>query len=235
MSSELELLKQRVTTLEAENTKLKQIIEEIANLRIENTKVKQIIKQNRTVNDTSQSSVSLTLSVTPQKPIPLSINDHSSKDDITNSVNLEQAQRDTTEKFVSSKINSNNTPKQIENTSDSKSDSDLYQPEIKSLEDKEIDDFVDSKVKERVGNEIRDRNREKKLQHESAGKQAQDLSQFHEITFRDMESQSQVNHNAKTVPSGNDQSHVVLTESPSLQTEVSELEQDDEIDKKPNR
>ena len=36
---------------------------------------------------------------------------------------------------------------------------------------------------------------------------------------------------AKTVPSGNDQSHVILTESPSLQTEVSELEQDDEIDK----
>ncbi|CAG8826466.1 20273_t:CDS:1, partial [Racocetra persica] len=29
----------------------------------------------------------------------------------------------------------------------------------------------------------------------------------------------------------NDQSHVILTESPSLQTEVSELEQDDEIDK----
>src|SRR5438128_4923534 len=46
-----------------------------------------------------------------------------------------------------------------------------------------------------------------------------------------MESRPQVNHNTKTVPSGNDQSHVILTESPSLQTEVSELEQDDEIDK----
>ena len=79
-------------------------------------------------------------------------------------------------------------------------------------------------------NEIRDRNREKKLQR-SAGKQAQDLLQFHEITSRDMESRPQVNHNTKTVPSGNDQSHVILTESPSLQTEVSELEQDDEIDK----
>ncbi|RIB00593.1 hypothetical protein C2G38_2129620 [Gigaspora rosea] len=51
MSSELELLKQRVAKLEAENTKLKQIIEEIANLRIENTKLKQIIKQNRTTNN----------------------------------------------------------------------------------------------------------------------------------------------------------------------------------------
>ncbi|RHZ67016.1 hypothetical protein Glove_303g157 [Diversispora epigaea] len=51
MTSEVELLKQRVTTLEAENTKLKQIIEEIANLRIENTKPNQIIKQNRITNN----------------------------------------------------------------------------------------------------------------------------------------------------------------------------------------
>ncbi|CAG8593992.1 3047_t:CDS:2 [Paraglomus brasilianum] len=49
-----------------------------------------------------------------------------------------------------------------------------------SPEDKEVDDFVDLKVKEKIRN---------------------------------------------------DQSHVILTESPSLQTEVSKLEQDDEIDK----
>src|SRR6185369_9080085 len=63
-----------------------------------------------------------------------------------------------------------------------------------SPEDKEVDDFVDLKVKERVSNEIRDRNREKKLQCESAGNQAQDLLQFHEITSRDMELRPQVNH-----------------------------------------
>ncbi|CAG8625886.1 8498_t:CDS:2 [Ambispora gerdemannii] len=63
------------------------------------------------------------------------------------------------------------------------------------------------------------------------GNQAQDLSQFHEITSRDMEPGPQVNHNTKIVPSENDQSHVILTESSSLQTEVSELEQNDEIDK----
>ncbi|CAJ0927421.1 7726_t:CDS:2 [Entrophospora sp. SA101] len=53
-SSELDLLRQRITSLEADNTRLKQIIEEIANLRIENTKLKQIIKQNRTTNDPLQ-------------------------------------------------------------------------------------------------------------------------------------------------------------------------------------
>src|SRR4051812_45094160 len=115
MSSELELLRQRVTKLEAENTKLKQIIEEIANLRIENTRLKQIIKRNRTTNDASQSSVSPALSVTPQMPIPSPINGQSDKDNSTNSMNLEQAQSDTPEKFVS--------PEQIENTSDNASDS----------------------------------------------------------------------------------------------------------------
>ena len=104
MSSELELLRH-------ENTKLKQIIEEIANLRIENTRLrlKQIIKRNSTTNDTSQSSVSPALSATPQMPIPSPINGQSDKDDSTNSMNLEQAQSDTTEQFVSPRINSNNT------------------------------------------------------------------------------------------------------------------------------
>ncbi|CAG8726895.1 14012_t:CDS:2 [Racocetra persica] len=78
MSSELELLR-RVAKLEAENTKLKQIIEEIANLRIENTKLKPIIKQNRTTNDASQT------------PIPPSINSHS-ENDSTDSLNLVQTQ-----------------------------------------------------------------------------------------------------------------------------------------------
>ncbi|CAG8819620.1 1067_t:CDS:1, partial [Dentiscutata erythropus] len=49
--------------------------------------------------------VSPVLSVTPQKPT-LSINSR----DITDSVNLEQAQSDTPEKIIS--------PEQIENTSD---------------------------------------------------------------------------------------------------------------------
>ena len=57
-SSESDLLRQRITRLEADNTRLKRIIEEIANLRIENTKLKQIIKQNRTTNDPLQSSAS---------------------------------------------------------------------------------------------------------------------------------------------------------------------------------
>ena len=55
-----------------------------------------------------------------------------------------------------------------------------------SLEDRVVDEFVNSMYKEQVSNEIRDRSREKRLQRESAGNQAQDLSQCHEITSRDM-------------------------------------------------
>ncbi|CAG8731201.1 16991_t:CDS:1, partial [Racocetra persica] len=95
MSSELELLRQRVTKLETENTQLKRIIEEIANLRIENTRLKQIIKQNRTTNDASQI------------PILPHINGHSDENGSTDSLNLEQVQSD-----ISPEINSNNTPKQ---------------------------------------------------------------------------------------------------------------------------
>ena len=102
------MLKKRVIKLEAGNGKLKQIIQEIANLKIKNAKLKQIIKQNRTTNYASQTSVSPALSV-----IPSPTNGYSDKDNSTNSVNLEQAQSDTPEKFVSPKINSNNTREQM--------------------------------------------------------------------------------------------------------------------------
>ncbi|CAG8617302.1 4870_t:CDS:2, partial [Racocetra fulgida] len=113
----LELLRQRVTKLETENTKLKQIIEEIANLRIENTRLKQIIKQNRTTNDASQ------------LPIPSHINGHSDENGSTDSLNLEQVQSD-----ISPEINSNNTPKQVENTSDDASNPDIYARNKESIQ-----------------------------------------------------------------------------------------------------
>ncbi|CAG8646108.1 9289_t:CDS:1, partial [Paraglomus occultum] len=73
---------------------------------------------------------------------------------------------------------SNSTHEQIvtqnENVpaSDNVPNSDIYQPvctESKSLEDKKIDKFLVERHNEQISNEIRERNREKKLQ-------AQDLS-----------------------------------------------------------
>ncbi|CAG8604332.1 5490_t:CDS:2, partial [Diversispora eburnea] len=143
---------------------------EIANLRIENTKLKQIIKQNRTTIIALQPPVSPVLSVTPQKPT-LSINSR----DITDSVNLEQAQSDTPEKIIS--------PEQIENTSDNASNSYIYQPiiiETKSLEDKEVDEFLDSKDKERVSNMIRERNKEKKFRGLSPVESEKTVNKIHD-------------------------------------------------------
>ncbi|CAJ0849987.1 540_t:CDS:2, partial [Entrophospora sp. SA101] len=95
MSSELELLRQRVTKLEAENIGLKQIIEEIANLRIENTRLNQI----KTTNDSLQI------------PIPPPINDHSDEAD---SVNLEQTQiAISPEKSLSNSISDKQIPENM--------------------------------------------------------------------------------------------------------------------------
>ena len=73
-----------------------------------------------------------------------------------------------------------------------------------SLEDKETDDFLDEVHKKKISDEIRERKREEKLHRESI---AQD---------------SLISRNIKTVPSGNDQSHV------TSKTEVS-VEQDDDM------
>jgi len=72
---------------------------------------------------------------------------------------------------VSLEKNSGNNPEKIENISDNTSSSDICQEsgisishisaEPKSLEEKEINDFLYEKNKERVSNEIRERNREK--------------------------------------------------------------------------
>ncbi|GES85321.1 hypothetical protein GLOIN_2v1708780 [Rhizophagus clarus] len=73
-----------------------------------------------------------------------------------------------------------------------------------SLEDKETDGFLDEVHKKKISDEIRERKREEKLHRESI---AQD---------------SLISRNIKTVPSGNDQSHV------TSKTEVS-VEQDDDM------
>ncbi|CAG8803456.1 20695_t:CDS:1, partial [Gigaspora margarita] len=60
--------------------------------------------------------------------------------------------------------------------------SDIYQPicmKFKSLEDIEINKFLDLENKKRVSNEIRQRNREKKLQCNSASQEALDFSEYY--------------------------------------------------------
>ncbi|CAJ0825914.1 6241_t:CDS:1, partial [Entrophospora sp. SA101] len=128
------------------------------------------------------------------------------------------------------------TPEQIENTFDNAPNSDVCQKsstrcytspictEPKSLEDKEVDEFLDSVNKEKVSNEIRERNQEKKLLHESAINQ--DLTSDNILSKL-----SNLSCDTRIVPSGNDQIHAISEEPDFPKTEMSELEHDDEVDK----
>ncbi|CAG8609615.1 8901_t:CDS:2 [Diversispora eburnea] len=100
--------------------------------------------QNRTTNNVLQSSVSPTLSVTLQTPIPSSIIAHSGTDNNTNSVNLDSA-----EKVENILDNTSNHSATASDNSDIYQESDIQYSEPlirtnpKSPEDKEIDDFQD--------------------------------------------------------------------------------------------
>ncbi|CAJ0838505.1 8041_t:CDS:1 [Entrophospora sp. SA101] len=84
-------------------------------------------------------------------PIPLPTNGHSNEGDSTDPVNLDQIQ--VVQNYISLEVNSN-ISEQIVNTSFDNAP---------NSEDKEINDFLDQKIKEKVSNMMRDINREKKL------------------------------------------------------------------------
>ncbi|CAG8601180.1 5636_t:CDS:1, partial [Diversispora eburnea] len=95
--------------------------------------------------------------------------------------------------------------------------------ELKSLEEKEEDEFLDSTYKEQVSKEIIQSIREKKFRDQNL---SSDNSSKPSNSSRDI----------KTVPSGNDQVSNSSCETKTIcsgndQTEISELEQDDGTDK----
>src|SRR3954452_24575667 len=108
------------------------------------------------------------------------------------------------------------------NTSDSKP----IRTETKSLEDKETDDFLDKEYKKRVSDEIRQRNKEKKIQHESTV--PSDLSCVTETSLRNHDENES---NTKTVNIVHDQEEISLEDSVQkmperLNEDVSQRESD---------
>ncbi|RHZ77552.1 hypothetical protein Glove_176g8 [Diversispora epigaea] len=180
MLSELDLLRKRFTELEikytkviAENAKLIQITEENARREIENVELKsevaklrrdieKIKKQTRVV--TSAQSMPSTEDITQSSAFSESpLNTRIQKDDLKVSSSVSSLIAD----------QSDDTPEQIKNISDITSNSDICQEsgisttpipaETISLDERETNDFLSLKEKERVSNEIRERNREKNL------------------------------------------------------------------------
>ena len=115
------------------------------------------------------------------------------------------------------------------NTSDSTFNSNVCKPihtETKSLEDKEMDDFLDEVHKKRVSDEIRQRNKEKKIQRESTV--PSDLSC---VTKTSLRNHDENESNTKTVNIVHDQEKISLEDSVQkmperLNEDVSQTESD---------
>ncbi|CAB4427754.1 unnamed protein product [Rhizophagus irregularis] len=115
------------------------------------------------------------------------------------------------------------------NTSDSTFNSNACKPictETKSLEDKETDDFLDEEYRRKVSDEIRQRNKEKKIQRESTV--PSDLSCVTETSLRNHDENES---NTKTVNIVHDQEKISLEDSVQkmperLNEDVSQRESD---------
>ncbi|RHZ82618.1 hypothetical protein Glove_107g7 [Diversispora epigaea] len=186
-NAEIPELRKKYTEVEAENVKLRRVIEENTELK---TRFEELEKKNKT--DTSNliaENLELKDRVTKleqnriqvitneQEASPTKVISDCSELPVTSQSSIPPPTEDCSIDSVPLEKNSGNNPEKIENISDNTSNSDIYQESgiSKSLEEKEINDFLYEKNKESISNMIRERNREKKIQ-------------------------AQVSHNASSVP-----------------------------------
>ncbi|CAG8612809.1 8112_t:CDS:2, partial [Diversispora eburnea] len=169
---------------QTENTKLKAEIEELKRA------VKNIEKHNRTAINDLKSPLHST-------PLP---NNRENAQVTYSSTHHAADQSMTSIDFVTPSIS-----EQIVNTiSDTSNFNETCSGESKSLEDEEVDDFLDSENRKCVSNEIRQRNKEKKLLHsnEASASQDQDLPLVNQTA-------SPPPCDAKTVTKCHDQNHIL--------------------------
>src|SRR6266498_4695280 len=181
MSSELELLRQRITELEAENAKLRQIIEENAKRDDENAEHKVRIEElEKNSADISAENAELKAELAklrhdfdssnltrPQQSQHVTNIQNScsvGEEDISLVTAVPQPDAEPERHLAS-----NDIPDPVIDQCVSIADN----SNIKSMEEREMDAFLGEVYKKSVSNEIRQRNREKKLLRESA---IQDLS-----------------------------------------------------------
>ena len=246
MQSEIDSLRQRITELEAEKAELeaknsellKRVIEETTKYKAENDELRVRIEElEKNKTDTAKlvsENVELRDRVTKVEQRQLQ-NDNSPNNGLSNFNSVAENHEKLLEDKEMDDCLLKQTPVDIP-------DSVIAQLEqcepvckindavskvtvsSKTSEERGMDAFLDNANKKKVSDEIRQRKREKKLQRESI---AQDLviASSSCISEKDDRMISEISEEfEKTVPSGNDQSHVTSVE-PDL--EVS-MEQDDE-------
>src|SRR5215204_5840684 len=222
MSSELELLKQRITELEAENAEVKakyiKVMDENAEVKAENAKLRCALEEHEArftrLEQRDKEKTNLIAKMDDDiKEIKQSSANASSIENPNNVVCLGKLEK------MANPLN----------TSDSTFNSNVCKPihtETKSLEDKETDDFFDEEHKKRVSDEIRQRNKEKKIQRESTV--PSDLSCVTETSLRNHDENES---NTKTVNIVHDQEKISLEDSVQkmperLNEDVSQRESD---------
>ncbi|RHZ90061.1 hypothetical protein Glove_8g5 [Diversispora epigaea] len=174
MQSELDLLKQENVRLVARITELEQIAKEKNKLEVRIMELEQTTKS--ITNDLKSPEYST--------PLP---NSNGENVQIKDSSTRHEANH---QSMTSTDLVTSDTSEQVVNTiSDTSYFNETCFRKSKSLGDKEIDVFLDSENKKRVSNEIRQRNKEKKLLHsnEVSISQDQDLSLVDQDTSTESE------------------------------------------------
>src|SRR3989440_559007 len=201
MSSELDSLRQRIIELEAENAEVKakyiKGMDENAEVKAENAKLRCALEEYEVrftrLEQRDKKKTNLIAKMDDDiKEIKQSSANASSVKNPNNIVCL-------------SKLEKMANPL---NTSDSTFNSNVCKPirtVTKSLKDKETDDFLDEVHKKRVSDEIRQRNKEKKIQRESTV--PSDLSCVTETSLRNHDENES---NTKTVNIVHDQEKILL-------------------------
>jgi hypothetical protein len=235
MQSEIDSLRQRITELEAEKAELeaknsellKRVIEETTKYKAENDELRVRIEElEKNKTDTAKlvsENVELRDRVTKVEQRQLQ-NDNSPNNGLSNfNENHEKLLEDKEMDDCLLKQTPVDIPdsviEQCEPVCKINDAVSKVTVSSKTSEERGMDAFLDNVNKKKVSDEIRQRKREEKLQHESI---AQDLviASSSCISEKDDRMISEISEEfEKTVPSGNDQSHVTSVE-PDLEVSV---------------
>jgi hypothetical protein len=191
MPSELELSKQRITELEAEN----------AELRKENTDFRMKFANFEAERAELKRRIAETLKMTEEERTRRGAENAKLRARIEELESEKIEVRDRLTKVEQRQSQNDNTPNDNNPNNNSSNFNSSAVHHEKSSQDKETDDFLDEKHKKIVSEDIRRRNKEKKLQRESAKNHVQD------VTSDDIETinNSKLSCDKKTVTNGNDQ------------------------------
>src|SRR5256714_698689 len=202
MSSELELLRQRITELEAKNTKLRQIIEENSKREAESAEHKVRIEElEKNSADISAENAELKAELAklrhdfdssnltrPQQSQHVTNVQNSEKEDISLVTAVPQPDAEPERHLASNDIPDPVIDQCVSIAKQHVADN----SDIKSMEERETDAFLGEVYKKSVSHDIRQRNREKKLLRESA---IQDSSSV----MKDKKSQSHKKREAENI------------------------------------